>query len=40
MKQIERGFLEEYEEKSQIFYFIILAVLIILLRSSFSILVQ
>jgi HAMP domain-containing protein len=31
MKQIERGFLEEYEEKSQIFYFIILVVLIILL---------
>ena len=31
MRQIERGFLEEYEEKSQIFYFIILAVLIILL---------
>ena len=31
MGQIERGFLEEYEEKSQIFYFIILVVLIILL---------
>lgn len=31
MKQIERGFLEEYEEKSQIFYFIISVVLIILL---------
>ena len=31
MRQIERGFLEEYEEKSQIFYFIILVVLIILL---------
>jgi HAMP domain-containing protein len=31
MRQIERGFLEEYEEKSQIFYFIILVVLIMLL---------